>query len=475
MPIAVRKAIEEARRNPAAFTALLAGLTLPSLHRRILGHALTHRSWYAEIPRGHGKTTIGTYLAAWWIGARPSTRIKIVSQNDDAASATSSYIRRIVQSPLYRAVFPHITLGDDDRVMSWSVAYPGATPRRDPSVQASGVFGRTGGRADLLWLDDICDLRNAILQPALRGQLREAVANIWMPMLDPTQPNPPRVWRTATPWHTDDITADWRRSHGDDGSLLRCPVRGMESPWAEVFTPDLLRERRTEMGPVAFARAYELEPLSSDTMIFRPEWLRVWDAIMDRSAVSQTIAAIDWGYGQREQTGGDSDYSVCIVADITITRDIVVTDMIRSRDPFPIFAASSSALIERRRCNMVLAEANGPQRGIFDAFATQCPAPAHPVERTKDKLLRAAAAQPSVEQGKLILPGDQSGRVLDPFRPIHDEMVGFPVGAHDDTVDCIVDLIEYARTAGITGSGATTIASKRGRMFDAATVRRHRR
>ena len=75
--------------------------------------------------------------------------------------------------------------------MAWSVLAPGVTARRDPSVQASGIFGRTGGRADIIWLDDVCDLRNAVLQPALRQQVKESVANIWLPMLDPTAAHPP--------------------------------------------------------------------------------------------------------------------------------------------------------------------------------------------------------------------------------------------------------------------------------------------
>ena len=203
------EAVAAARDNPAAFVALCIQKPVSAIQREMLAHALDHHSWYAEIPRGHAKTSTFTYLAAWWLGKRPSTRFKLIGSNDEAAEATSRFLREIIRSPIYRAVFPHVTLKPgEDTVRAWSVVAPGLAARRDPSVQASGIFGRTGGRADILWPDDICDLRNAVLQPALRQQVKEAMANIWLPMLDPSAAHPARLWRTATPFHTDDITAD---------------------------------------------------------------------------------------------------------------------------------------------------------------------------------------------------------------------------------------------------------------------------
>ena len=202
-----QQAVEAARDNPAAFVALMLGKPVSALQRELLAHALQHHSWYAEIPRGHSKTTTMTWLCAWWLGKRPSTRFKLIGSNDDAAAATSRFLRDVIRSPLYQAVFPHVRLKPgEDTIMAWSIQAPGLSARRDPSVQASGIFGRTGGRADVLWPDDICDLRNSVLQPALRGQVKEAYSNIWLPMLDPSADHDPRLWRTATPFHTDDLT-----------------------------------------------------------------------------------------------------------------------------------------------------------------------------------------------------------------------------------------------------------------------------
>lgn len=464
-------AVAAARDNPAAFVALMLGKAVSPLQRELIAHALAHHSWYGEIPRGHAKTSTLTYLCAWWLGKRPGTRIKLVGSNDDAAAATSRFLRDVIRSPLYRAIFPHVTLkSGEDTIMAWSVTAPGMVARRDPSVQASGIFGRTGGRADVLWADDICDLRNAVLQPALREQVKEALANIWFPMLDPSASHPGRIWRTATPFHTDDVTADWRRECAARGTLLRRPCYGTVSPWPDVFTPELLERNRREMGAMAYARAYELVPLSSDLLVFRAEWLKYHRG---EHLGTRTIAAMDWGYGRKRQERDDPDYSVCIVGEVDSNRNLYLTDILRVRESFPEFARLARELIERRGCVMAMAEANGPQKGVFDQFRSSCRIPVVPVERGADKHLRAAGAQPFVEQGKLHFPSGADGQVSREFRPVVDEMLAFPAGNHDDTVDVVVDLCNAA-TNGlfVARGGAMTVKTTPTRFYDLRPVKR---
>jgi hypothetical protein len=52
-----------------------------------------------------------------------------------------------------------------------------------------------------------------------------------------------------------------------------------------------------------------------------------------------------------------------------------------------------------------------------------------------------------VEQGRLKLRCTTQGRVEISQEPIRDEMIGFPAAEHDDTVDAVVDLLDYARTS----------------------------
>jgi hypothetical protein len=78
-----------------------------------------------------------------------------------------------------------------------------------------------------------------------------------------------------------------------------------------------------------------------------------------------------------------------------------------------------------------------------------------------------------VEQGKLLFPQAADGQVEHAFRPVLDEMLAFPAGSHDDTVDCIVDLCEAAArgTVSVAG-GAVTVNASPPRLFDNRPMRR---
>jgi hypothetical protein len=46
--------------------------------------------------------------------------------------------------------------------------------------------------------------------------------------------------------------------------------------------------------------------------------------------------------------------------------------------------------------------------------------------------------------------------VLPAFQPVLDEMLAFPAGSHDDTVDCVVDLCAEAVRGTLTAADMTT-------------------
>lgn len=435
-------AVEAARTNPAVFVAMVTGSPPPPLQRRIIAHVLRHPSFYLELPRGHMKTTTLAALMAWYIGAYPHDRNKVISQNDDVAFKTVGFVRSIVEGNVFREVFPEVYPVDDG---ASRLTVRRTKSMRDPTLEGSGVFGRASGRADRIWFDDVADLRNSVLQPALRDQVREAVRNNWLPMLDYSRAKEPSVWRSNTPYHDADITADWRRIHAERGTLLREPCVGLASPWPEVFTPAILEDKRSEMGPIGYARAYELVPLSSEVFVFRPEWLQ--DAMFRAEAkpvVTRTVAALDWGYSSKERGKEDPDYSVLVVAEMDGLGHCYCTDILRVRESFPEFMRQAEAVLKRRNCPAVIAETNGPQRGIADAFQESTGILVVSATRASDKMLRAAAVQSFVMAKRLHLPCDESGQVRGDFAAAYEEMVAFPAGAHDDCVDVLVDLCSEA-------------------------------
>jgi predicted phage terminase large subunit-like protein len=453
-----QQAILKARANPLAFIALAMGRPIGPIHARLVSYLLDDRDCYAELPRGHGKTTTGALTISWLLGHYPSIRVKILGSTDVESAKTASMIREIIETDRYRAVFPNTRIrAADTSKTRWRLegARMGA---RDATLESMGIMGRAGGRFDLLWTDDISDLRNAVLIPAERDKVKDAYNSNWMPMRDIAAEDAvfrPRVWNTATPYHTNDITGDLRRIHTEAGTILRlpCTTNGGEriSPWPEVFSHEQLQAQYERMGAMAYARAYELVPLSSDLLIYRPEWFAYYRP-SELPKQTRTVAAIDWGYGKSEQSRSNPDYSVCIVGEVDDQRRLFLTDVLRVREPFPVFAKMAASLLERRGVSVVLAEANGPQRGIFDQFGTITRFPMVAVERHSDKHLRAAGSQPFVQGGKLFFPTDHNGTILPAFQCVTDEMTAFPAAAHDDTVDVVVDLCAEATRGSLTMS-----------------------
>jgi len=440
--------IAACRKCPNVFAKFVIGFEQGNLHKKLQKLWTEHENSYAEFPRGHGKTAQLTTRVPWEIGNNPSVRIKYIQQSDSEAKKTTSLIKTIIESDLYKMVFPEIV----PDMESWCKAdfkIKTKNWQRDATVEAKPIFGRAGGRADILIADDICDLRNAIQQAALRDQVKEFWNTNWLPMRDFTRDKPPRTWKVGTCYHADDITADWRRYHQENGGLLRIPVVGFTSPWKEMIGEQELEEIRKEIGPFAYARSYELKPVTSDLIVFSPEWLR--DSIYSEIPTWESengimVAAMDFAFTVKKQDG-DPDWSVCIIAWKSQKGQLWLKDIIRQRSTFPEFARAATRAMEAAGVTQAVAEANGPQLGLVQQMQQDCKVPIRPLNRDKDKITRASERQGFIESGKLHMPS-QDGTIRSDFRVVFDEMTTFPVGGHDDTVDAIIDLIELVVVMG---------------------------
>lgn len=181
--------------------------------------AAIHRSWHAHIaecrrtkkfagilaPWGHGKSLqMSIAVPLYELGMNPNLRIKIVTNTPEFAQARLQACQEyILRSPEYRRMFPHIRplkAGDWNK-HKLVVLRDSFSP--DGSIEAYGILQTaTGGRADLLIFDDVVDLNNAILSPAMRPKVTEAFHSVWLPRLEPGG----FAIYIATRWHLEDIT-----------------------------------------------------------------------------------------------------------------------------------------------------------------------------------------------------------------------------------------------------------------------------
>lgn len=469
--------IEYAREDPNFFMDLVCGKVQANPHRQMQDFWSAHDNCYIEAHRGLGKTVQISGRCAWEIGHDPSVRIKYLQQNEKESKKSVSAIRHLLETPIYREIFPNIHKTEIWGAEAFTVQNEDGS--RDPTVEACGILGRAGGRFDILIPDDICDMKNAIQQPSLRGQVKNFYKSNWLPMRDFSKKRPPRTWCIGTCWHVDDITADWRKYHVPRGTLLRLPVIGTDgawvSPWGEVLTSEILNEAREEFGKLSFTRAYLLKPLSSDMFVFPGEQLEsaFYQVMPDDVEIAGTwIAAFDWAYTEKRMKN-NPDWSVCLIGKKhPFNGNVYVEDMVRGQWSFPEFKRRAIKRCEHYGVKYGIGEANGPQEGICDEFNEDSPFPLLKEKRVTDKHVRATEKQPHVECGKFKIKAQRGEYgVMEPIPELAElfaEMSTFPSSGHDDTVDAALDLLELASQS--TGMSVPQTVTRPSRLTKAGGI-----
>lgn len=460
-------AIDLARNSPDAFIELVLGYTQAPIHREIQQHLTDSDNPSVTTHRGAGKTDqVSIGRTAWEIGRNPDIRVKCVKNVDTEAAKITDATRRIIDSPKFREVFPNCIpdrnhwTGQSFRVQRQAVG------EKEPTYQAYGVLSTaTGGRADLLIYDDICDAKNTIQEPAKRESVRVAYQNTFQPMLVKGG----RCWRVYTPYHIADITADWEKN--PHIQTLSRPVLNFRSPWPEEFPADRLHLILEDIGPIAFARAYELKRITDQDILVRREWLQeslYIDEIPD-TVGGRWVGSIDLAYAKKRLggirlPGHDPDYNVALRAWVDDYGNIFVHRMLRIRTTWPEF---KSMLIQfLADCEMIAALDVGAERALIQELNHETSLNVRAISLTEkdageasggiDKKARLARETAAIESGKFRLRGTmRSGEavVVAELEPLYDELITFPACDHDDCVDAASQLLKIVRKRYVRRSG----------------------
>lgn len=121
------------------------------------------------LPRGHMKSRLVAFLAAWWITRKPEETILYVSDTAGLAESQLGLIKQIIDSPIYRKFWPEMVHADEGKRQRWTtseimVDHPQRKLEgvRDPTVKAVGLTGSTTGfHASKVILDDLVTPSNA--------------------------------------------------------------------------------------------------------------------------------------------------------------------------------------------------------------------------------------------------------------------------------------------------------------------------
>lgn len=390
----------------------------------------------AEIPRDHGKSTnVAVAGSSFEIGKNRNIRIKIVCASSDLAVARVRSVKEIIEKEeQYRKIFPGVKPGRQWTDSKLMVERDFVSP--DGTLEGYGVTSsQTGGRADLIVFDDVVDVES-VRSAAARVTVKERVENVWMNLLEPDG----RAWWIATPWHRKDYTAELR----DRGTWrwIRRPVgANFEPVWPEAWGPAALRERYDEIGPVAYARGFRLQPLADEDMPIRPEMVGFWTTENEIPEAGVKCMGVDPAISKRD----DADRSA-IVEGVYAAPRFYVTSLTAGRWNFPELLK----LIRRRAKAFdpveISVESVAYQKAISQQLLDEAQSFPWPIveaipgakDDTKDKHTRVAWLAGMLERGQILLRGNpRTGQVADDQKLLFDELTGFPAEDHDDTVDAL--------------------------------------
>lgn len=231
-------------------------------------------------PWGHGKTEQILGRALDEIGKDRNIRIQIIANTDDNAMARVNVLARYIErDEEYHKVYPDVVPGGD-RGDDWGkhkLVVQRESKSKDGTVESWGITtSGTGSRADLQIYDDPVDLRNAVLNPALRTQVKESFRNVWLSRL---VPGGFRIY-IATIWHEDDLTSELLKNTewnflvmkvSADFSCIECesPFKGRYTiPLWSAWNKERLQKQFIDLGERAFNRGYRQDAISDEDRTF---------------------------------------------------------------------------------------------------------------------------------------------------------------------------------------------------------------
>jgi hypothetical protein len=202
---------EAAEQDLSVFIKLVAPhLLLGAVHYELIswwGREDSKHNQLVLLPRGHMKSKLVAYRAAWWITKHPETTILYVSATADLAEKQLYQIKQIIDSPIYRRYWPEMINVEEGKREKWAVAEISVDhPQRklegirDATCKAVGLTSNTTGfHADIVILDDIVVPGNAYTEDG-----RDKVSSAYSQLASIENPGA-REWVVGTRYHPKDI------------------------------------------------------------------------------------------------------------------------------------------------------------------------------------------------------------------------------------------------------------------------------
>ena len=427
-----------------------------------------------ECPPRHGKSEISTKkFTSWALGKHPEWPIIVASYSSDLATKFGQETRDIMNSPQYQSIFDTRMSKDTKSKSYWKTGKGGSYM----AAGAGGAFTGTGFKIGII--DDIFKNR----EEADSQVVRDSRWDWYKSTFYTRQEGNTAIIVINTRWHMDDLVGrllEQEQKSEENGEKnydkwirIKFPAIALEDEverkkgeplWPAKFDIEKLRKIETTLGPYEFSSLYQANPISSESQEFKPFWFkpRSWAEV--EALDTRKFATIDPGGKELE-----NDFTG------------VIRNYIDRQNNWNIKAMrvhfDSPEII-----NLIfqLHEEGFEKIGIEETVFMKAVKPFFDQEcRKRNRFPNILELKHSGRNKQLrirgIIPRYSSSsiyHITGECKDLVDELIVFPKGAHDDTIDALayqndiaevpIDEKTYARVRADRENRRSGVAKKHG-------------
>ena len=400
-----------------------------------------------NMPPRHTKSEFASYLLpAWFLGKYPEKKVIQTSHTAELAVGFGRKVRNLVDSDVYKDVFPAVALQSDSKAAGrWATNKGG-------DYFAIGIGGAvTGKGADILIIDDPHSEQEAALSetnPEIYDKTYEWYTSGPRQRLQPGG----AIVVVMTRWSKRDLTGQVLKAaaqrDGEDWEVIEFPaiLPSGKPLWPEFWPLEQLEALKNELPNGKWMAQYQQEPTSDVNAIIKREWWKIWDH-EDPPHCEFLIQSWDTAFLKTQR----SDYSACTTWGVFYKTDdtgmqqanIILLNAFKRRMEFP--ELKQRALEEWKEWEpdalIVEAKASG-QPLIFELRAMGIPVQDFVPSKGNDKIARLNAVADMFASGMVWVPNTHWAEEL------IEEVASFPSGEHDDLVDSTTQALMRYRKGG---------------------------
>lgn len=417
-------------------------------HLQAVAEGRLHPRLLVNVPPGSSKSTIiGVMYPAWLWGAgkQPWHRYIGAAHEQNLAVRDNRLMRELITSPWYQHLWSIALKGDQNEKLYFENEKRGFR-------QACAVASMTGRRGHTVAWDDPLSPEKAHSPAA-----RETALRVFSETL-PTRLNSPKesaIIIVMQRLHEDDpsghiiasdlgyehlcIPMEFEPKQRYYTSLGWTDPRKIEGElmFPERFPQEVVDRDKLAMGSYAWAGQMQQHPSPSGGGIFKDEW---WRYLRVPPPIEWRAIYADTAQKDKQQ----NDFSVFQCWGRSDTGKAVLLDMIRGKWEAPELLVRARAFWNKHKAvkdmgtlRALKVEDKVSGTGLIQTLRREgLPVLAIPRGPDANKVTRAHDAAPSIESGNVILLED-----LPHLSDMLDEATAFPNGAHDDTLDPMMDAV----------------------------------